>query len=295
MSDSSEATRRGDQWSDRIGAIAEREDRAAFADLFAFFAPRVKGYLQRTGTSEAQAEELAQETMLAVWRKAQLYDPGNAGAATWIFTIARNLRIDAMRRERRGGAIRVDEVEAEFEVDDSPLADARLMTSESETRVREALKALPARSAAGDRDVVFRGAPAWRDRPRAPNSSWHGEIPRTAGDEAPARSFGRVAMTIAHHPEEDFLAAFAAGALDLGQRVAIATHLPACPSCRAFVRAMERVGGALIADAAPAALAEGALDRTLARIAEPPPRLAAGRRRRARTRLRALPRFVRSL
>ncbi len=143
MSDSSKATRRGDQWSDRIGAIAAREDRAAFADLFAFFAPRVKGFLQRTGTGEAQAEELAQETMLAVWRKAQLYDPGNAGAATWIFTIARNLRIDALRRDRRGGAMRVDEVEAEFEVDGSPLADARLITADAETRVRDALKALP--------------------------------------------------------------------------------------------------------------------------------------------------------
>ena len=56
MSDSSDATRRSDEWSDRIGAIAASEDRAAFSDLFAFFAPRVKGYLQRTGTSEAQAE-----------------------------------------------------------------------------------------------------------------------------------------------------------------------------------------------------------------------------------------------
>ncbi len=78
-------------------------------------------------------------------------------------------------------------------------------------------------------------------------------------------------MTIAHHPEEDLLAAYAAGALDLGQRVAIATHLKACPSCRDFVRAMERVGGAIIAGMAPAALAEGALDRMLARIAEPAP------------------------
>jgi RNA polymerase sigma-70 factor (ECF subfamily) len=143
MSDSSNANRRGDEWSARIGAIAASEDRAAFSDLFAFFAPRVKGYLQRTGTSEAQAEEIAQETLLAVWRKARLYDPGNASAATWIFTIARNLRIDSLRRERRGGAIRVQDVEAEFEVDGAPLADARLMTTETETRVRKALKALP--------------------------------------------------------------------------------------------------------------------------------------------------------
>ncbi len=143
MSNSPVRTRRRDEWSGRIGAIAASHDRAAFAELFAFFAPRVKGYLQRTGTSETQAEDLAQETMLAVWRKASLYDPGNASAATWIFTIARNLRIDSLRRERRGGAIRVEEVEAEYEVDEAPLADARFLTAEAEARVRRALKTLP--------------------------------------------------------------------------------------------------------------------------------------------------------
>ena len=102
MSNSSDRTRRRDEWSGRIGAIAASHDRAAFAELFAFYAPRVKGYLQRTGTSEAQAEDLAQETMLAVWRKAALYDAGNASASTWIFTIALNLRIDALRRECAG-------------------------------------------------------------------------------------------------------------------------------------------------------------------------------------------------
>jgi RNA polymerase sigma-70 factor, ECF subfamily len=143
MSNSSDRTRRRDEWSGRIGAIAASHDRTAFAELFAFYAPRVKGYLQRTGTSEAQAEDLAQETMLAVWRKAGLYDPGNASAATWIFTIARNLRIDSLRRERRGGAIQVEEVEAEYEVDAAPLADARFLTAEAEARVRTALKSLP--------------------------------------------------------------------------------------------------------------------------------------------------------
>ncbi len=84
-------------------------------------------------------------------------------------------------------------------------------------------------------------------------------------------------MTIAHHPDEDLLAEYAAGSLDLGHRVAIATHLAACESCRDWVRAMEQVGGALIADMAPAALAEGALARTLARIDEPPPPAPAAR------------------
>jgi RNA polymerase sigma-70 factor (ECF subfamily) len=121
-----------------IQAIAARGDRAAFAALFSHFAPRVKGYLLRLGASAASAEELAQETMLAVWRKAALFDPSRAGASTWIFTIARNLRIDALRRDRPAPA--------EGDPSDErpePQADAVMLAAEREARVRAALKALP--------------------------------------------------------------------------------------------------------------------------------------------------------
>jgi len=133
----------GGDWAEKIQAIATREDRVAFAEIFNHFAPRVKAYLRKAGASEAEAEEIAQEAMLSVWRKAALFNPMVSGVATWIFTIARNLRIDAIRRERRGGAIRVDEVEAEYEVDEAPLADVRIVAAQSEARVREALAALP--------------------------------------------------------------------------------------------------------------------------------------------------------
>jgi len=133
----------GGDWAEKIQAIATREDRVAFAEIFNHFAPRVKAYLRKAGASEAEAEEIAQEAMLSVWRKAVLFNPMVSGVATWIFTIARNLRIDAIRRERRGGAIRVDEVEAEYEVDEAPLADVRIVAAQSEARVREALAALP--------------------------------------------------------------------------------------------------------------------------------------------------------
>jgi RNA polymerase sigma-70 factor (ECF subfamily) len=91
----------------------------------------------RLGASNASAEELAQETLLAVWRKAALFDPARAGASTWIFTIARNLRIDAIRRERP--------VPADDPSDAAPEAgaDAGVMAAEREQRVREAMKALP--------------------------------------------------------------------------------------------------------------------------------------------------------
>jgi RNA polymerase sigma-70 factor (ECF subfamily) len=88
----------GDEWVERVRAVAETGDRAAFALLFKHFAPRVKSYLVRSGMAPEVAEELAQETMVSVWRKAASFDPARAQLSTWIFTIARNLRVDHLRR-----------------------------------------------------------------------------------------------------------------------------------------------------------------------------------------------------
>ena len=88
-------------YSALLAAVGSAGDRAAFATIFRHFAPRVRSYLQRRGGTAASAEELMQETMVAVWRKADRYDPAKASASTWIFTVARNLRIDAYRRDRR--------------------------------------------------------------------------------------------------------------------------------------------------------------------------------------------------
>ncbi len=75
-------------------------DRGAFVELFTHFAPRVKSFLLRSGLDDLAAEEVAQETMLTMWRKASYFDPNRAGLSTWIFTIARNQRIDRLRRGR---------------------------------------------------------------------------------------------------------------------------------------------------------------------------------------------------
>jgi RNA polymerase sigma-70 factor (ECF subfamily) len=125
-----------------IGAVATVQDRGAFCELFNHFAPRVKTYLLRSGASETSAEELAQEAMLAIWRRAHLFDSSMAAASTWIFRIARNLHIDAARRERRGLAKQVSPVGAEFEVDETPLPDAQLASVESQRLVRSALSRL---------------------------------------------------------------------------------------------------------------------------------------------------------
>ncbi|MGY6634452.1 MAG: sigma-70 family RNA polymerase sigma factor [Alkalilacustris sp.] len=81
--------------------IRDAQDESAFAQLFEHFAPRIKGFLMRGGAAEALAEECAQEVMATVWRKAHLFDPARASVATWVFTIARNRRIDALRKQRR--------------------------------------------------------------------------------------------------------------------------------------------------------------------------------------------------
>lgn len=130
-------------WASRIATIAAHQDRTAFSELFEYFAPRIKAFMLRSGASEANAEELAQETMLMVWRKAPLFDPSSSGAAAWIFTIARNLRIDAHRRDQRGGVGERSDVDIEFEIDDAPLPDSKLETVQTEERVRAALSQLP--------------------------------------------------------------------------------------------------------------------------------------------------------
>lgn len=88
-------------WAAHIMRVRDHQDQAAFAELFRHFAPRVKAFLMKSGADAALAEECAQDVMATLWRKAHLFDPSRASAATWIFTIARNRRIDALRKQRR--------------------------------------------------------------------------------------------------------------------------------------------------------------------------------------------------
>jgi RNA polymerase sigma-70 factor (ECF subfamily) len=90
-----------DDWNDLMMRIRDDRDMAAFADVFRHYGPRVKGFLMKSGAGSALAEELTQDVMATVWHKANQFDPERAGVATWIFTIARNRRIDALRKSRR--------------------------------------------------------------------------------------------------------------------------------------------------------------------------------------------------
>ena len=88
-------------WVECMHRVHLHQDKAAFAKLFAHFAPRVKAFLMKSGADASLAEECSQEVMATVWRKAHMFDPSRASVATWIFTIARNRKIDALRKQRR--------------------------------------------------------------------------------------------------------------------------------------------------------------------------------------------------
>lgn len=123
-----------------VEAIASRADKAAFAALFRYFAPKIKGYLIKIGTDRGQAEELTQEVMLTVWRKAATFDRRQASASTWLFTIARNRRIDAVRKEKRP---ELDPSDPMLVPDAPEAADDRLDALDREARITRALKTLP--------------------------------------------------------------------------------------------------------------------------------------------------------
>jgi RNA polymerase sigma-70 factor (ECF subfamily) len=129
-----------ERFADLLVAVAARQDRAAYAELFGYYAPRVKSYLIRLGADAALAEEIAQDVMVTVWRKAGLFDRRQASVSTWIFRIARNRRIDLFRRSKRPELNPEEEMILPAGVDPP---DARIETMETETRVREAMAGLP--------------------------------------------------------------------------------------------------------------------------------------------------------
>jgi len=127
--------------ADLLQRVAEQGDVAAFDMLFQCYAPRVKSYMMRKGADPTTAEELAQEALLTVWRKARLYSGDKGSATTWIFTIARNLRIDRRRREVAWQDLPEARDEEAALVEHRPIADQetgciRLIASESKARFK---------------------------------------------------------------------------------------------------------------------------------------------------------------
>ena len=256
-----------------LRSIALDRDRAAFAELFGHFAPRVKGFLMRYGLPDVLSEDLAQETMLTVWRKADRFDPARAGVSTWIFTIARNKRIDRLRRDRGAATARFD---ASDEMEDCGSSEELAIAAETAEQVRAAMAALPDNQAEIVRLSFFAEKPHAEDRAGTRYSSRHREVTRAPRARSPARPAGGPDMTLERHPSDESLLRYAAGSLSAGPSLVVAAHLELCPLCRAQVAKFERLGGAFLADTARAPMRADALGRALEKLDQTPPARVSG-------------------
>ncbi|MEL6765540.1 MAG: sigma-70 family RNA polymerase sigma factor [Pseudomonadota bacterium] len=137
-----------------LALIAERSSRDAFAELFGRYAGRVKAFLMRSGAAHDEAEEGAQEVMVTLWRRAGQFDASKAAVSTWLFTIARNKRIDMLRRQRRPEPDANDPMFAPDPVDS---AEVSLAGEARDRRVRRALLALSEDQLAVVRLAFFSG------------------------------------------------------------------------------------------------------------------------------------------
>ncbi len=126
--------------NDLLERVGSTQDRDAFAKLFAALGPRVKAYMMKIGSDPALAEEITQETFITVWRKAGQFDPKKASAVTWIFTIARNRRIDRLRKEKRPA---LDPDDPMLVPDDSPTPLQNMEQSTIVERVKRSIADLP--------------------------------------------------------------------------------------------------------------------------------------------------------
>ena len=123
-----------------LSDLAVNRDKEIFSKLYSHFAPRLKSMLMGTGTDPETAEEVAQEAMISVWRKCEMYDASKSAASTWIFTIARNLRIDRFRKEKRP---QLDPNDPSLLPEEETPADEQLDIDDRQVVIRNAVNELP--------------------------------------------------------------------------------------------------------------------------------------------------------
>ena len=126
---------------DLLSRIATDRSEDAFRSLFNEYGPRVRNFMMQQGADPGLAEELAQETLITVWRKASLYSAEKGSATTWIYTIARNLRTDHIRRQRAWQEL-TEEPAQKIPSGDVP-ADEAMDARQRQVRVQAVLKELP--------------------------------------------------------------------------------------------------------------------------------------------------------
>lgn len=125
---------------DLIVRVAEHQDKQAFAELFEWYAPRVKAMLLKLNSSNELAEDIMQDVLMTVWLKADKFAAAKGSVGTWIFTITRNRRIDAFRKQSSRHYMDIDEMEF---ADDAPAADDVLLSDEQDRLVADVAATLP--------------------------------------------------------------------------------------------------------------------------------------------------------
>ena len=123
-----------------ISLVAANKDRVAFGNLFKLVGPRIKGYLMKLGSNDIVAEDLLQEVMLTVWRKSETFDRKKAAVSTWLFTIARNKRIDLLRKEIRP---QLDPTDPMLAPNQEEPADEKYGAVQESIKINDAINLLP--------------------------------------------------------------------------------------------------------------------------------------------------------
>jgi RNA polymerase sigma factor (sigma-70 family) len=143
-------------WAELLKRVAGQDDRAAFREIYNHFAPRIKAYAinQRFGQ---QAEVLVQEVMTSVWRNADKYNEDIANVSTWIFTIARNQRIDILRRMNRTNAEVVIETEELWQIPTEDTTVQSIQQMSTESFVKKSIDTLPEEQMIALRKVYYEG------------------------------------------------------------------------------------------------------------------------------------------
>ena len=143
-----------EEMAELVRRVAQSQDREAFTRLFDYFGPRLNAYLSRLGTDSGSAEELVQEVMVTLWRKASQFDASRSSVGTWLYRIARNRRIDVLRRDKSD---KLDQEDISLQPSGLPDMDGLLDAQFKEDQIRLALKRLPEEQLSLIRLAFFEG------------------------------------------------------------------------------------------------------------------------------------------